>query len=607
MLDYPKEIDIAIIAVKAEIVVNILKEVGFKKIPLVIIISSGFGEIGNEGKNKEDEIKKIAQEFGIHILGPNCLGIVTRNINFSFGSSLHKSGDISIISQSGAIGASLIDWINKENFGLHSFVSLGNKIDLSENDFLRYFTRIKEVKSIFLYLESFKNGREFFESTREISRVKPIVILKPGATKNAMHAMTSHTGALISDALAYKTAFSQANVINAETLEDFFTLMKYFSIFNVGSRHDPVSTNHIAIITNAGGLGVLLADLLPNSIPLDLGGGAKAVDYETSLKNLPRSLDALFCVMTPQEVTEIEKTATIIAKFQKSVKFPIFTILPGGNKIFPAHEILNRNNSLVFDFPEDAVRIYKKINNFFINKIQNSKLKTQNKFQIRKLISRRETGFKYKKINEQLPVEDVQRLAREYGMPVNEEYAVNIYEQCRQIAKKIGFPVVLKIHGEKFLHKTELNAVRLDLRNENEMHQGYQELLTIAEAQKDTITISKQIPKSFEVIIGVKRDPDFGHLLMFGMGGIYTEIMKDLSYGLLPLTKPQIINLIKKTKAYQIINGARNLPRLDLKGIIDCIEKLNRLILENPWISELDINPLLVSERNVKIVDLKIK
>jgi acetyltransferase len=599
LLDIKEKVDVVVIAVKAEIVPLVVEQIVVKSIPYAIIISSGFKEAGEEGIKHENKIKEIIKNSSTKILGPNCLGIITKSVNLSFGQKFEVYGKIAVVSQSGAIGTALVDYINQAHIGLNSFVSLGNKVDLSENDFLEYYDSDPNTQSVFLYLESFKNGNKFFQLTRSISSHKPVIVLKPGATKNAVRAMTSHTGALISDAMAYKTAFSQANVINAESLEDFFILMKYFS----SAKQNTVKNSKndaCRIITNAGGLGVLLADLLPNTIPFDLGGAAKAIDYEAAFKKLPRNLEALFCVMTPQEVTEIEETAHVITAFQKKIKYPVFTILPGGNKILPAHEILNKNNCLVFDFPEDAVRLYNKIMNYELNKTQNAKLpaspeggKVQNQSSKRKSI----------RLSSQLSIQEIQQLAHEYRLPINDEYVVSTFDQCRQIAKKIGYPVVLKIHGPKFLHKTEFNAVRLNIKNEEELHKEYKELLTL----QNTITISKQIPAAFEVIIGVKRDPDFGHLLMFGMGGIYTEIMKDLSYGLIPLSRAQIINLIKKTKSYQIINGARGLPRLDLKGIIDCIEKLNKLILENPWISELDINPLLVGENFVKIVDLKIK
>ncbi len=594
IVDFRGEIDVAVIAVRAEIVPVVLKEIIIKKVPYAIIISSGFKEAGAGGEALEKECAELAQKNNLRLLGPNCLGILSPNLNLTFAGNIAKNGPIAVISQSGAIGSSLVDWINKEQVGIHSFISLGNKADLSENDFLEYYAKEKKVSAVFLYLESFKNGREFFQFVSSLTRKKPIVVLKPGATKNAVRAMTSHTGALVTDAVAYQTAFSQANVINAQTLEDFFNLMKFFSIFNVEIPHETPPS----IITNAGGVGVLLADLLPNALPLDLGGAAKTLDYENALKRLPKNLNLLFCIITPQEMTELEKTASYIVKWQRKVKYPIFTIIPGGGKVTPAIEILRQGNCMVFDFPEEAVRIYQKINNFSINQIRNSKFKVQNHSSKLKFKKRRSSGTR-----KQLEIIDVQKLAKEYKLPLNEEYPVETFTQCFQAAKKIGFPVVLKAHGEKIFHKTEFNAVRLNIATEKKLHDEYQDLSSLT----GTITVSRQFPSSFEAIIGVKRDVDFGHLLMFGMGGIYTEIMKDLSYGLLPLSRPQIVSMIKKTRSFQVINGARGLPSLDMNGIVSTIQKLNKLILENPWIIELDINPLLVGKDWVKIVDLKIK
>ncbi len=621
VVDYAGQIDKAIIAVKADVVPAILKEIGIKKIPYAVIISSGFKEKDRNGANLEKECLKIAETNHVRLLGPNCLGLLTPKVNLTFGPGVARCGSIGIISQSGAIGASLIDWIPREKVGINSFVSLGNKADLAENEFLEFYSKNRRVSSIFLYLESFKNGAIFFQIVSRLSPKKPIIILKPGITKNAVHAMTSHTGALITDAIAFQTAFSQSNLINAWSLEDFFYLMKYFSLFP-----HPLN-NGAAIITNAGGVGVLLADLLPGVTPQDIGGAAKVDDYEKAFAALPKNLGILFCVMTPQEVTEIEKTAELISLWQKKANYPIFTVMPGGEKINEAREKLSRENCLVFDFPEDAVRIFKKVSNYYKNsKIPNSKLVPAKAgiYKTRKLDSRLRGNDRVveqwsNEAMKQLDILDVQILAHEYSLPINDEYQGDNFVQCQTLAKKIGFPVVLKVHGEKLMHKTELNAVRLNIDTEKKLHEEY---ISLASCHPRpvipygvnsggnpgfVITVSRQVPSSFEVIIGVKRDPDFGHLLMFGMGGIYTEIMKDLSYGLIPLSRLQITALIKKTKAFQIVSGARGLPRLDMKGIVSTIEKLNRLILENPWISELDINPLMVGEHSVKIVDLKIK
>lgn len=606
VLEYTGKIDVAVVAVPASIVPQIISATAKKRIPFCVVISAGFREAGREGKALEENCLQIARSANVRILGPNSLGTVTNLVNLSFGTSLAKNGKIAVISQSGAIGASLLDWIMEEDVGVNSFISLGNKSDLSENDFLEYFGKDRNTAAIFLYLESFAQGRIFFEKLSRLTQKKPVVVLKPGATKSAQRAMTSHTGAMVSDAICYQTAFLQANAIDAQSLEDFFYLMKFFSMSEKFSLKN-FQHGKPEIVTNAGGIGVLLSEHLRGVIPKDIRGDAKAIDYQKSFRALPRNIPALFCVITPQEVTEIEKSAQVIIDWQKSESYPVFVILPGGQKVNATHEYLKKNHVLVYDFPEDAARVYHKIKNYETRRIKNNFVFKNSVFN--KIM--RFNNFKKNLSHGYLDTRAAQKLSREYGLPLNDEYKLVNYDQCLTMARKIGFPVVLKVHSEKFLHKTEFGAVRLNIVNEKSLREEYQKLLSVGvpheEPLQNTITISKQIPSSFEVIIGVKRDADFGHLLMFGMGGIYTEIMKDLSYGLIPLSRPQIITLIKKTKAYRIIEGARGLPKLYLKGVVELIEKLNSLILENQWIEELDINPLLVGKDFVKIVDLKIK
>lgn len=600
--NYLDKIDVAVIAIPADSVIKVLEEINNKKIPFTVIVSSGFKEIGENGKTREKELNEFIKKSNTRIIGPNCLGILTDNLNLTFGASINNAGKCAVLSQSGAIGSSLIDYLNNENIGIHSFISLGNKSDLSENDFLDYYLSDKKVNAIFLYLESFKDGAKFYSICKKITPKKPIIILKPGKNTNAKRAMTSHTGALISDIIAAKTAFSQANIIEAETLDEFFNLLRYYSI--ASERTKTQWKNIPAIITNAGGIGVLLADTLNNTNPKDIGGGATSTDYKKAIRNLNNNVSSLFCVITPQEVTDLEQIANLIVEMQRKVKYPIFTIIPGGKKVEKAHKILKNNNCLCFDFPEEATQIYEKIKNYEVQK----RKQTDFNINIKNIFRFYKTFALKNKKNNFLTQSEIQHLALEYKLPINPEYQINSFEECKKVAKKIKFPVIAKLYGQKFIHKTEFNAVKQNIVSEKQLKEAYLSLKVIAGNEKDTIiTISKHLTKSLEVIIGVKNDPDFGHLLMFGMGGIYAEIMKDLSYGLLPMTQKQIYDMMKKTKTWKILEGARGLPKLDIKGIVNCIKNLSILIEENRWISELDINPLFVGENWVKIVDLKIK
>lgn len=594
VLAIPDSIDLAIIAVTSDKVLNLIKEIGFKKIPAAIIISSGFKEKDEAGKMQEEAIAKTANNFGITLLGPNCLGVITPNHNLSFGPDIKNRGNCAFISQSGALGVSVIDFLNKKQIGLQSFISLGNKTDLSENEIVPYLAQQSNVKGIFCYLESFKSGRDFFLLAKSLGTKKPIIILKPGVTMAAKRAMTSHTGALVSDRVAFNSACRQANLIDAASLENFCNLFQFFSYgYNSADLNSPL------IVTNAGGPGILLTDLLPQAEMYDVGGDATAETYEQILLKKVNNKRFIFIIITVQAVTPIKEIVQLVAKWKLKKKVPFFVILPGGENVSEAINWLEKNKIMVFDFPDEAAKLFLLINDYEKNKIQLQKQKIRNFF-----VKKNRSEFKNPT---EISLEFLQKTARRYGLPLNREEEVKNWQDCRAKAKDFGFPVVLKAYNSQFTHKTEKNAVRLNIENLVVLKESFEELRDIS-GSNGTVGISRmQTPKNLEVIIGIKKDPDFGHVLMFGMGGIYTEIIADLSFGIMPLSRPEIRELISRTKTFKIISGARNLPPLNLKALVEVIFRLNFLIAENPWISELDINPMFLGPSKAVIVDLKIK
>jgi acetyl coenzyme A synthetase (ADP forming)-like protein len=649
--EIPGNVDLAVISIPAKFVKDTLQDCCDKGVRSVAVISAGFSETGQEGFEEEYKLKLKAEGCKLTVLGPNCLGVISSyvNLNATFAKNSVKKGSIAFLSQSGALGTAALDWAEKSGVGFSHFISLGNKMDLSENDFLEYLDKDKIVKAIAYYLEDFVDGREFIKLASKIS--KPILILKPGKSEAAQKALGSHTGSLAQDDLIISSAIAQAGALRIRTIEELFNVMKLIS------SGDILAGKNIAIVTNAGGPGVFTTDAVEASglklselssrtqqelalklpaaacvkNPVDVLGDALSDRYKFAIEHVIRdkNVDGVIVILTPQVMTEIEKTAEIIVNIDKKSKKFIIPTFIGGKEVERGNKIFQKNGVCYFSYPEDAVRALAYLNGGrhkapdYANATSGKQGKKRKAKQItadRKQRSKVAGLLKGRK--DAIETQVAERILKAYKIPVLESDFVEDIAGARRAVKKFGYPVVMKLASEGLLHKTELKAVRVGIGDQNELEQNLNELANIANSQKLTdfkIQIQPQIKGALELIIGVKKDPDqygevegkeilinkgFGHSIIFGMGGIYTEVYKDISLGITPLTEEYIDKMISETKVSEILTGARG-QKYNIKKIKEVIFQLSQLVTDFPQIAELDINPLFAKGKEVWVVDAK--
>ena len=637
VLDVQKKIDLAIVVIPSKVVPLVLEQCGRKKIKSVIIISAGFREIGDKGKELENKIIKIAEKYGIKILGPNCLGILdsTNNLNASFAGQMLQKGKIGFISQSGAICCAALDWAEKMNVGFSRFVSLGNAADLNEIDFLRFFKKDSKTKTIIAYLEQITDGKKFIKETSQITKTKPLIVIKSGETEEGQRAVSSHTGALAKPNEMTKFAFQQSGIIQTNSLSELFDLIKFYS--TEFSLNGP----KIAILTNAGGPGAITVDAvkknnleiakfgkntlnllekkLPSSAnvknPVDIIGDAKSDRYKIALDILikDRKTDAIIIILTPQSVTEIEKTAETIVELSKKTKKPILASFIGGKNIKQANGILSKANIPFYNYPEQAVKVLAKVWNYEKWKKENKNASRLFDFKIsKKYFNKIEKIIqKAKKKNlKQLNVFDAEKILKIYQIPTIKSYLAKDSNEAIKISRRINQQVVLKISSPDIIHKTDAGGIKNNLKTPQEVKSAFNEIIKnvkkkFPKAKINGIIIQPMIQGQREMILGIKQDELFGPSVMFGSGGIFAEVFKDISFRLSPLTKKEAWKMIEETKAIKILKGTRGQKPADIEAIVKILLKLSVLSRDFPEIKEVDINPLMASEKKTIAVDVR--
>ncbi len=631
VLAVPKAIDLAVIVVPAKIVPFVLEEIGQKGIKSVIVITAGFGEIGKQGEKAQEDLKKILEKYKLRIVGPNCLGTIdTRTpLNTSFASNFPLKSNLAVVSQSGAMCAAILDWALKNNVGFSKFISLGNKIDVDEVDLFPIFLEDKNTKVVLGYFEGINRGLEFIKEAQKLTFKKPLIAIKAGASKAGAKAASSHTGALATDNEALDAAFRKAGIIRVSSIEELFDFSEAFSSLSFPKDE------YTAVLANAGGPAVLTTDALSFSFlklaqfskktkdllrknlpeeasvlnPVDIVGDAPAERYKKALEIIlkDKSVSSLIVLLTPQTSTEIEKTALAISKAGKIFKKPIVCSFIGGEEVEKGVKILEQNGIPNFEFPERAVKalselvFYKNFKRSF-QKIKNPKTLRDKK--IEKVISK--ARKENRKILNDL---ETKKIIETLKIKTAGSKLVQTENEAVRIAKKFGFPVVLKILSSEILHKTEFGLVRIGLKNQENVREAFREILKNSKKHKlkfKGIVVYKSAKEGTEVIIGAKKDPVFGPVLMFGLGGIYVELLKDIVFGIAPISKKEADQMIKDIKGYRLLVGFRGQKPVNLKKVKDAILKISTLMLAFPEIKELDINPLKADSENVVALDTKI-
>ncbi len=631
VIEIDDEIDLAIIVVPAKIVKDVLLDCSKKNIKNTIIISSGFKEIGEEGARLEDEIVKTAREHNIRILGPNCFGIINTNENISlnatFSKQITRKGKIAFISQSGALTAGVLDYAKDRNIGFSKIITLGNKADLDEVDFLEYLKDDPNTRVILLYLEDIARGREFLEIARKITdEGKPILAIKSGRTERGRVAVSSHTGSLTTSDEVYEAIFKQSGVIRVDSVEELFNYAIVFSELELPKG------NRIAILTNAGGPGILAVDsairlnlevietpdetkrklreVLPNYAslknPIDTTANIRADEYIKALKILrdDENFDGIISIFVRAFTMDINEVCDEIIKIYKTFQKPLIVCLMGITEIDEGLRKLQENSIPVYTFPEDAIKSFKVLYQYKswierpITEIKTFKVNKDRAIELLKTSEISKDGF----ILESIAFE----ILKAYDFNVVDYGIAHSLKEAIEISKKISYPIAMKILSKEIVHKFDVGGVKLNIRNEQELKEAFEDISEKFE-NLDGIIIQKMVKSGIELILGGKRDKKFGPIILFGLGGIYVEIFKDITFRLSPIREYSAHRMIKEIKAYELLKGARGQKGINIDRLIEHIEKLSQLMTDLEEIEEIDVNPLIANEDDVYVVDVRIK
>ena len=626
-----EKVDLAIIIVPAEAVNKIIKK-SSESITNYIVISAGFSEIGEKGKEREEELAKIARDNNLNILGPNCLGFINPKIklNASFAGEMPVPGNIALISQSGALAVGIMDMAEKENLKYSGIFSIGNKAVIDEADLIEYLADDKDTKVIGIYLEGIRDGKKFVSAVEKYSSEKPVVILKAGKTEKAREAISSHTGALAGSEQIFSAVLEKYAVAKAGNLEDFISLLKIMSLA------DSPKNEEVIIITNAGGPGVLTTDafegkkikpanlsddvknklrvLLPEESavenPIDLLGDAGEDRYKNVLEAVKKEkAGSVICVLTPQDQTPVDKIAEEIIEFKNDDQKNVVTSFIGGEKIAKAIKKLSENNIPNFSFPEQAVLALDKYFCWNLRSLtSNSSPRLDSARQAEgrgKIdISRQQ---KVLEIINKAKAENRGALLFSEAKEILQMYGINVIESQNSDARvDIDFPAVAKVDSDKVPHKTDKQGVVLNINNQAELEEAIKKLKN--KFPGENIIIQPMLERQMELIVGIKKDDIFGPIIVYGLGGIYTEVFKLAEFLVPPLSVEEIKKSLIQGKLGFLFKETRGQKPYNLDEIADITIKISQLALEIDEIKEFDINPLLIynDRRKAVAVDLKI-
>ncbi len=635
--DIPRDVDVAVIVIPARFVLKTVEECGEKGVKALVIITAGFKESGHEGQEAEKKLVELAEKYKMIIQGPNCLGIINTSApyNASFSSGTPGKGTIAFASQSGALMTGILDWSLMEKIGFSKFVSLGNKAHLDEADFIEAFGRDPDSTFILLYIESVVDGHKFMEACKKVIPHKPIFIVKSGVSVAGARAASSHTGSLAGSDTAYDVAFKQCGVRRANDMA---------SLFDVASVYDDMhlpSGNRVAIITNAGGPGIMTTDAceasgleiaqlssqtvdylkenLPPAAavynPVDALGTEQPDDYalciEAGLRD--ENVDSVLVLLTPQAMTKETETAQVIVDAHKKYPDkPLIAVFMGGNSMVYPRIVLTEGQIPVFAFPESAVHALAELYKYTLSR---DSLKDESipKFKVDKKKVKKIISDVQKDNRRVLLGSEAHEIAEAYGIPVASIRLATSSEEAKNLANELGYPVVLKIASPDIVHKSDIGGIQIGLKTQEEVESGFLQILENAKTHMPKATIygvdvQEMAEKGKELIIGCSRDVQFGPLIMFGAGGIFVDYIKDISFKLAPMTRLDASELIMETKMGALLKGVRGEPPSDIAAIEDTILKISQLVTDFEEVVELDINPAFAYEKGkgVSAVDVKI-
>lgn len=635
--DVPGEIDLAVIVIPAPQVAGAMEQCGQKGVKGVIVITAGFREVGGEGMKMERALVEIAKKYSMRMIGPNCIGIIDTVIplNTSFTAGMPRRGRIAFMTQSGALAQAVLDWAAGEGIGFSRFVSIGNKADCNENDFIEAWGKDPYSKVILAYLEDIRDGAEFMAKARRVGREEntPIIAIKSGTTDAGTRAISSHTGSLAGSERAYDAAFKQSGVIRANSIESLFD-------YSIAFAYQPLLLgNRIVVVTNAGGMGVMATDAIeraglkmarlePATVnallrdapavasalnPIDVRGDAFQDRYEIALRHAlaDPNVDAAIAILIPQQLTPVKESARVIVEvgreFQARGKTMIACFM-GEERSRQGVQILLENGVPNYTFPEraaEALGAMWKYRQWLDRPVQEAP-----QFEIDRTAIRGTIEAVRADRRTALVESEARAIARAIGLKLPKTESARNPDEAIAAAQRIGYPVVFKIASPDILHKSDIGGVKVGIAGDADARDAF-DLLTyranrfMPEAQIWGVTVQQMIRPGKEVIIGMSRDPQFGPLMAFGLGGIYVEVLKDITFRIAPITSREADEMMNEIRGAPLLQGVRGEKPSDLNAVRDALLRVSQLVVEFPEIVELDVNPLVVHPDGAVAIDVR--
>jgi len=614
--------DVVIIVIPATGVPAVMEQCVKVGVKSVIIITAGFKEIGKEGRQLEQRVIQIAKQGGIRVIGPNCLGVIVpaNNLNASFGGDLPLTGSVGYLSQSGALLAAILDMANAKSIGFSKLVSIGNKADIDELDVMKSLGEDPETQVIAGYLEGIEDGNLFVREAEKISQIKPIILIKSGGTSVGAKAASSHTGSLAGTETAYEAVFERSGIIRCNSIKEQFDYSQAFA-------NQPLPAGpSVAVITNAGGPGIMAADAIERKgltfakladatvaklagylpaasnlyNPIDILGDALAERYEFALEAIldDPNVDIVLILLTPQAMTEATATAKAIVKVSEHKKQkPVLACFLGARKVEEGIKVLQNGRIPQYDSPESAVATIKVMADYIRWRARPKrvvKLFAVNRRKVETIVEKH-LRHNIREVGET----ESKEILEAYGFITPKGSVATTAEQAANIAEQLGYPVVLKIWSPDILHKSDIGGVKVGLNDAGEVMDAFDLMMyripkKLPDADILGVLVEEMCRSGKEVILGMNRDAHFGPLMMFGMGGTMVEVLKDVSFYLAPLTADEAKQMLISTKTYRMLEGVRGEEGVNIDAIAEGLQRLSQLVTEFPQIQELDINPYVV-------------
>jgi acetyltransferase len=624
-------VDLAVIVVPKEEVLEVVEACGRKGVAGLVVISAGFKEMGGDGIEREQELQRRARALGMRLVGPNCMGILNTqaewSMNATFAPSMPPPGPMSFMSQSGAMGVTILDYAAEYGIGIHHFVSVGNKADVSGNDLLEYWAEDEGTRVILLYLENFGNPRRFIPLARRITRSKPVVVVKSGRTGAGARAAASHTGVLAGADVATDALLAQCGVLRAESVQELFDIA-------MALEEQPIPRgNRVAIVTNAGGPGIMiadaceaeglevcpladetrrhLADIFPAEAsvgnPVDMIASATSESYRLALDAVlddPGVDAAIAAFVPPLGVRQVDVATSIVQAHRRNREKPLLAVLMGRQGLPEGRAELHEAGVPAYTFPESAARALAAMVRY--RGWLERPVEEPTRFPVEGERARRILARAGAEGRERLREHEALDLLDAYGIPVVPHRFVQGLDQVLEAAEACGYPVVVKAVAPDVVHKSDVGAVRVDLRTRAEVEEAFGAMvrsLGEADLELEGILVQRYASGGRETIIGMSTDAHFGPVLMFGLGGIYVEALQDVSFRLAPVSESDARDMVRSIRSSRLLEGMRGEEAVDTEGLVEVIQRVSQLVFENPTVAELDINPLLAFPDGTLAVD----